>query len=62
MEPMSSARSAVSEPPEISDDELDNLLADLTRDQRNLVLQGWIAMLRESAEIEDLRTDLLPLQ
>lgn len=53
---------AVSEPPEISDDELDNLLADLTRDQRSLVLQGWITTLRESAEIEDLRTDLLPLQ
>ena len=53
---------AVNEPPEISDDELGNLLADLTRDQRNLVLQGWITTLRESAEIEDLRTDLLPLQ
>ncbi len=53
---------SISEPPEISDDELETMLNDLTRDQQNLVLQGWIMTLRESAEIEDLRTDLLPLQ
>ncbi len=53
---------SISEPPEISDDELETMLNDLTRDQQNLVLQGWITTLRESAKIEDLRTDLLPLQ
>ena len=53
---------SISEPPEISDDELETMLNDLTREQQNLVLQGWIMTLRESAEIEDLRTDLLPLQ
>ncbi len=53
---------SVIEPPEISDDELESLLSDLTRDQQNLVRQGWITRLRESADIEDLRTDLLPLQ
>ncbi len=53
---------SISESPEISDDELETMLNDLTRDQQNLVLQGWITTLRESAKIEDLRTDLLPLQ
>ncbi len=53
---------SISEPPEISDDEFETMLSDLTRHQQNLVLQGWITTLRESAEIEDLRTDLLPLQ
>lgn len=53
---------SVTEPNEISDDELEDMLTDLARNQERLVLQGWINSLRESAEIEDLRTDLLPLQ
>ncbi len=53
---------SVEDPPEISDDELEDLLADQTRDQQSLVLRNWITSLRESAKIEDLRTDLLPLQ
>ncbi len=53
---------SVIDPPEISDDELEDLLADLSREQQSLVLRSWINSLRESADIEDLRTDLLPLQ
>ena len=53
---------SVSEPEEVSDDELTDLLDNLTREQRSLVLEQWINSLRQSADIEDLRTDLLPLQ
>lgn len=52
----------VFEPDEISDDELNNLLSDLSRDQQTAILRDWISSLRESAKIEDLRTDLLPQQ
>ena len=53
---------AVFEPNEISDEELDNLRADLSREQQTAMLSDWISSLRESAKIEDLRTDLLPQQ
>jgi len=53
---------AVFEPNEISDEELDNLRVDLSREQQTAVLRDWISSLRESAKIEDLRTDLLPQQ
>ncbi len=53
---------AVFEPNEISDEELDNLRADLSREQQTAMLRDWISSLRESATIEDLRTDLLPQQ
>ena len=53
---------AVFEPNEISDEELDNLQADLSREQQTAMLRDWISSLRESAKIEDLRTDLLPQQ
>lgn len=50
------------EPAEISDDELSSLKADLSREQQSAMLRDWISSLRESAKIEDLRTDLLPQQ
>ena len=50
------------EPPEISDEELEDLVTDLTREQQSLLLQRWLSSLRESADVEDLRRDLLPLQ
>ena len=49
----------VSAPPEIADDELDNLVSDLLREQQSLVQREWINSVRESARIEDLRTDIL---
>ena len=52
----------VFEPVEISDDELNNLKSDLSREQQTAILRDWISSLRESANIEDLRTDLLPQQ
>jgi len=52
----------VFEPVEISDDELNNLKNDLSSEQQTAMLRDWISSLRESAKIEDLRTDLLPLQ
>ena len=52
----------VLEPDEISDDELNNLKSDLSREQQTAMLRDWISSLRESARIEDLRTDLLPQQ
>ena len=50
---------SVSPPPEIADDELENLVSDLLREQQSLVQREWINSLRESAKVEDLRTDLL---
>ena len=52
----------VFEPVEISDDELNNLKNNLSSEQQTAMLRDWISSLRESAKIEDLRTDLLPLQ
>lgn len=52
----------ISEPPDISDSEIESILSDLTREQQSLFTRDWVNSLRESAKIEDLRTDLLPLQ
>ncbi len=52
----------VFEPAEISDDEISSLKANLSREQQTAMLRDWISSLRESAKIEDLRTDLLPQQ
>jgi len=53
---------SISEPPQISDTELESILSDLTQEQQTMLLREWISSLRETADIEDLRTDLLPLQ
>ena len=53
---------SITEPGEMSDDELESALDDLAREQQDAVRQNWINSLRESAKIEDLRTDLLSLQ
>ena len=53
---------SVIEPDEILEDELETALGDLAREQQDAVRRDWINSLRESARIEDFRTDLLPLQ
>ncbi len=52
----------ISEPIEISDSDLESIMSDLSREQQTSISQDWINSLRESAKIEDLRTDLLPIQ
>jgi len=52
----------LSEPAQISDSEQETILSDLAREQQTLLSQEWINTLRESVKIEDLRTDLLPIQ
>ena len=50
---------SVVEPPPISDAERERLRNQLLNRQKNLVQSRWIASLREQADIQDLRTDLL---
>ena len=53
---------AKSSPAPLDEDAMASRRAELLAEKENLIVDQWIAFLRETADIEDLRTDLLPLQ
>ncbi len=51
---------ALSSPSPLDEDDMNSRRANMLSDRENHVTNQWIAFLRETSEVEDLRTDLLP--